>query len=85
MLHILCFTVTWIAILGFLWSSFVSFKKGVTHVKTLHQIPCARCQFFTGSYYLKCTIHPQTALTEEALSCTDYCERCDRNSYSKML
>ena len=38
----------------------------------LHQIPCARCAFFTRDYRLKCTVHPSKALTEEAINCLDY-------------
>jgi hypothetical protein len=38
----------------------------------LHQIPCARCQFFTNSPVLKCTVHPKAALTEQAIHCPDF-------------
>lgn len=35
-------------------------------------MPCSRCAFFTGSYHLKCTVHPCKALSEEAIGCLDY-------------
>ena len=39
----------------------------------MHQIPCSNCQFFTGDYQLKCALHPNTALSEEAIDCSDFC------------
>ena len=55
-----------------LWNLWLTFDKGITYVKRLHQIPCSRCAFFTGDYHLKCTVHPDNALTETALNCCDY-------------
>ncbi|WP_337906916.1 hypothetical protein [Iningainema tapete] len=47
-------------------------RYGIATVKRLHQIKCADCQFFTGDYHLKCTVHPSFALTEEAINCSDF-------------
>ncbi len=44
-----------------------------TVAKRLHQIPCAKCQYFTGNHHLKCTVQPCFALTEEAINCLDFC------------
>lgn len=38
----------------------------------LHQVPCPRCRFFTNNPVLKCTVHPDTALSEQAIHCPDY-------------
>lgn len=38
----------------------------------MHQVPCANCQFFTNNYALKCTVHPETAMSEAAIDCPDY-------------
>jgi hypothetical protein len=38
----------------------------------LHQIPCAHCQYYTGQPVLKCTLHPKSALSEEAIHCPDF-------------
>jgi hypothetical protein len=57
---------------SFIWSLWVTLQKGLMHLQRLHQIPCHRCVFFTGEYYLKCTIHPSKALNEEAINCRDY-------------
>jgi hypothetical protein len=33
---------------------------------------CHQCQYFGHNAYLKCTVHPSTVLTEQALDCSDY-------------
>ncbi|MGA7934789.1 MAG: hypothetical protein WCA35_14690 [Kovacikia sp.] len=37
------------------------------------KIPCQNCRFSSKSSYLKCAIHPTTAMTEAAANCSDYC------------
>jgi len=68
----LCFVIAWgiVVIVG--WSMIAALRDGVKQVKQLHQIPCADCQFFTNSHYLKCPVHPSMALSEEAIGCRDY-------------
>jgi hypothetical protein len=63
-----------ISILSF-WSFFMSLKKGIRHLKRLHQIPCSDCKYFTNDYRLKCTVHPINACTEEALGCIDFASK----------
>ncbi|WP_404789921.1 hypothetical protein [Altericista sp. CCNU0014] len=58
----------------FLGSSLWTFFRETVRVsQRLHQIPCANCRFCTNSSFLKCTIHPQSALTEQAIQCPDFC------------
>lgn len=45
---------------------------GFGKAREMHRIPCADCQYFTGDYTLKCTVHPSTALSEDAINCPDY-------------
>jgi hypothetical protein len=68
----LCFVAAWsvVALMG--WSLWTAARDGVANVKQMHQIPCANCQFFTNDYHLKCTVHPSVALSNEAISCSDY-------------
>jgi hypothetical protein len=49
-----------------------TFKAGITHLKRLHQVPCYRCQYFTGDYRLKCPVQPLTACTDGAIGCRDF-------------
>ncbi|MEM8613340.1 MAG: hypothetical protein AAGF93_15070 [Cyanobacteria bacterium P01_H01_bin.105] len=55
-----------------LWQVLHTLREGTNYVRRLHQIPCSRCAYFTGDYRLKCTVNPMSALTEEAIGCTDY-------------
>jgi hypothetical protein len=48
------------------WQHSFSFKLPP---KTL----CHRCRYFSDNSYLKCALHPVTALTEQAVDCADYC------------
>ena len=62
------------------WSIFKTVQQGINHLKKLHQVPCDRCAFHTGSYLLKCTVHPSRAFTEESIGCLDYEPTCHRLS-----
>lgn len=68
----ICFVVTWVFILSLVWGTLAMIQDTIRVSQKLHQIPCANCQFFTDSYYLKCPVHPSSALTEEAINCMDY-------------
>jgi len=57
----------------FLVTIFITARDGISYVKRIHQIPCPDCQFFTGDYQLKCALHPNSALSEEAIGCADFC------------
>jgi hypothetical protein len=48
-------------------------RHGVLTVKNSHQVPCRNCQFFKNNPYLQCAVHPSTALTAQAVNCSDYC------------
>lgn len=55
--------------------SFKSYKTGKNQLSTFNrsnQIPCKNCRFFNHNYYLKCAVHPDTALKSEAVNCHDY-------------
>ncbi|HAZ49912.1 MAG TPA: hypothetical protein DDW76_37120 [Cyanobacteria bacterium UBA11369] len=41
-------------------------------IKPSNQVPCKNCQYFSGNFYLKCAVHPNTVLTKEASNCADY-------------
>ena len=71
-LQIICFCFTWGFIIFCLWNSWKVTKRGTNYLKTLHQVPCSRCAFFTNDHRLKCTINPYEAGTEEAINCHDF-------------
>ncbi|WP_414514017.1 hypothetical protein [Nostoc sp. PCC 9305] len=47
-------------------------KDEIVSIKHLEQHTCKKCQFFNNNYFLKCAVHPTTALTKQALNCSDY-------------
>ncbi len=72
LLQMICASSLWLLIgisLLRIWQVSVS---GFAYVKSLHQIPCVRCVFFTGDYRLKCTVKPCTAMSEAAINCEDF-------------
>jgi hypothetical protein len=75
----LCFVFAWSLIFMAVWSVWTAIRDGVANAKRMHQIPCANCQFFTGDYHLKCTVHPTVALTEEAIDCIDHQPSAETN------
>jgi hypothetical protein len=68
----ICFVVAW-ATLGFgAWSVWAAMRDSFKRAQQMHKIPCADCQYFSGSYLLKCPLHPKEALTESAIGCRDF-------------
>ena len=62
----------WTMLVLFLLALLLAVEEGIQNLRRLHQIPCHRCQYYTGSHYLKCPVHPIRALSEEAIGCHDY-------------
>ncbi|MDF5729454.1 MAG: hypothetical protein PUP92_15930 [Rhizonema sp. PD38] len=71
----ICFVTAWVVVGLLLWNIWTSVRNGMTYVNRMHRIPCSGCQFFTESYYLKCTVRPTSALTEDAINCSDFCPK----------
>ncbi|GFE68799.1 hypothetical protein CFPU101_14090 [Chroococcus sp. FPU101] len=63
-------TVSLLGMVGWTLGSVV--KDTIEVAKTMHEIPCANCQYFTNDHRLKCTLHPKIANTEQAIDCSDY-------------
>lgn len=80
-MSVLCCAIAWILVWIALSDLWTTIRDGVASVKRSHQIPCANCQFFTNSPYLKCTIHPCKALTEDAINCYDYYPQAHQSVY----
>jgi hypothetical protein len=71
----ICSIFAWgfiLALAGTLWAAA---RDTTERAKTMHQIPCPHCQFFTNNHRLKCTVQPTIAHTEQAIDCSDYCPR----------
>ncbi|HLO85145.1 MAG TPA: hypothetical protein VK203_09060 [Nostocaceae cyanobacterium] len=68
----ICFITAWGVMILVAWSLWTTARDSVKTAQQMHKIPCPNCQFFTNNYRLKCTVHPSTANTEEAINCCDY-------------
>ncbi|PIG92388.1 hypothetical protein [Gloeocapsopsis sp. IPPAS B-1203] len=71
-LKLVYFVIAWAVVVLFLLTIWRTVHDTFTQAKQMHRIPCSGCQFFTGSYQLKCTVRPDSALTEEAIDCSDF-------------
>lgn len=69
----ICFVCAWMLVLAIAWSLLGAVRDSVARAKRMHSIPCTHCEFFTNDYRLKCTVRPDIANTEKAISCADYC------------
>ncbi|BAQ65484.1 hypothetical protein [Geminocystis sp. NIES-3709] len=66
------FVIAW-GLFGLLILSLVTTIRDIgKSTKTMHQIPCTECSYFTNNYYLKCTLRPSIANTELAIDCPDF-------------
>ena len=68
----LCFIAAWAGIFLSAWHMWTVFRESLVNAQQMHKIPCSNCKFFTSNYYLKCPVHPTTALSEEAIDCPDF-------------
>ncbi len=41
-------------------------------LKCRSKVPCRHCRYFSHNNYLRCSVHPTTAMTEKAIDCQDY-------------
>lgn len=71
----ICFVAAWglVSLVGLsLWTAA---RDSVRVAQRMHQIPCASCQFYTNTHFLKCPVHPSEAGTEDAVNCMDFEQR----------
>ena len=71
-------SMTWVTILMIASISIAIYKwlskpiKPSFSSKSLASIPCFCCHYFSPNPYIKCTLHPTSVLTDEAIDCQDY-------------
>jgi hypothetical protein len=69
---IICLCLAWAFSGLVVWTLFSAIRSGVTNVREMHRIPCARCRYATRDYHLKCSVHPIEAFSEKAVDCPDF-------------
>ena len=71
-LALLCPVMIWSVLMSFILSLMIALEDAIKRLRRMHQIPCSRCRYYTGSHYLKCPVHPISAFSEEAIDCRDF-------------
>lgn len=66
------FCLAWGIIGLILWNIGSAIAYSIQVSNRMHQIPCSNCQYFTNDYHLKCSVHPDIALSEKAINCGDF-------------
>jgi hypothetical protein len=61
-----------IALVYSIWLELIALKRNWIDLRKKQQIPCYFCIFCTGEESLKCTVHPDIALSKKAIDCPDY-------------
>ncbi len=64
--------IAWCSSIGTFAIVLINCNKCFDHMSKLHRVPCSKCQYFTDNRYLKCTVHPVLACSEEAIDCRDF-------------
>ena len=78
---IIGFVTCWTAIFFMLSKrARVARKEIAVDIKTLHQIPCKNCKFYSNEPHLKCAVNPSIVLTEQAINCSDYLAKVNKLS-----
>lgn len=69
------FVAIWAAVVCIISDSWKLNRKDMTRSKSIAQLPCKKCRFFTNNPYLKCAVNPHVAMTKAATECQDYLPR----------
>lgn len=74
------FVICWAAIFLMLSKRVRLARKEVAiNIKSLEQIPCKNCNFYSNDPHLKCAVNPSVVMTEKAVDCTDYCAKDNKS------
>jgi hypothetical protein len=76
-----CLVAVWAIVAFPFFREIAKTKSTGTNFLRVSKIPCRNCQFFSRSSYLKCAVHPTTAMTEDAINCSDYCSNRNIKSH----
>jgi hypothetical protein len=71
-LGMICLLVAWLTVFAAIGNAIVGLTAAARRGRTMHQIPCSRCAFFTNDYRLKCPVDPIVAGSEAAIDCPHY-------------
>lgn len=69
---IISFVIFWIIGI-FIYACVPKGRQHFSSFKPSLKVPCYRCRYFSNNFYLKCALHPETAMTKQSVDCRDYC------------
>lgn len=69
----ICFVAAWAIVLMVVANVVAAVRSSTQRARTMHQIPCTGCAYFTNDHRLKCPVRPHEAQSEAAIGCQDYC------------
>ncbi|WP_218080717.1 hypothetical protein [Anthocerotibacter panamensis] len=79
-LPLICSFVLWSVLIYLLWDALSWIRQVKRSVQRNLAVPCHRCRYANPDFnYLKCTVHPYAAFTQEATNCSDFSTQEDRS------
>lgn len=60
------------AVIASIYACIAVRKQHSSRLQSHRKVLCPRCHYFSGIPYLKCSLHPVTVMTEQAVGCEDY-------------
>jgi hypothetical protein len=83
-MNLVCLLIAWGLSISTSTTIVIYCVRGFQHIRRLHRIPCSKCQYFTDSCFLKCTVHPNLACSEAAIDCRDFVLQ-SKNTHQKLV
>jgi len=66
------FQLIFLAVIASIYACIEVRKQHSSRLQPHHKVLCPRCHYFNGNPYLRCSLHPDTVMTEQAVGCADY-------------
>lgn len=74
----ICFVAIWAGVVCVISDTWKLSRKDMKTSKTIAQLPCKKCRFFSNNPYMKCAVNPYVAMTKAATECQEYRPRTKR-------
>ncbi|MGG6268808.1 hypothetical protein ACQ4M3_32485 [Leptolyngbya sp. AN03gr2] len=78
----ICFIAIWAGVVCIIADTWKLNRKEVKSTRSLAQLPCKKCQYFSNNPYMKCAVNPHVAMTPSANECTDFRSRNPKTTHS---
>ncbi|MBE9014095.1 hypothetical protein IQ250_28295 [Pseudanabaenaceae cyanobacterium LEGE 13415] len=78
----ICFIAIWAGVVCIIADTWKLNRKDVKSTRSLAQLPCKKCQFFSNNPYMKCAVNPYVAMTPAANDCAEFRSRNPKTVHS---